>query len=243
MIEKWIHVQRWPSQALVLPRMQAHRGYCGDGAQENTLAAFRAARARGALMFECDVRLSKDQIPVIFHDEDLLRLAGLHDKVSDLTAVQLKDRAQVPTLAEVLLDPQVPRFVNIELKSVKKLDDALERKTADVVRKLKAENRVLFSSFNPFSLYRISLHLPQVPRALLVTPSDEPENHYLLKHMWLAPFFSFHCLHLDQAMVTESSMTFWAKKKIPVAVWTLKSKTEMQKYLQMGAISVITDVL
>jgi len=243
MIENFISVERWPSQALVLPRIQAHRGYCLEGAQENTLEAFRAAKARGALMIECDVQLSKDQIPVVFHDEDLRRLANRSELVSELKAQELKKWAQAPTLEEVLKDLQSPRFVNIELKSKKILDDPLERKVAEVVKKMKAQSRVLFSSFNPMSLYRISLHLPHVPRALLVTQADDAANSKLLKRMWLAPLLKFHCLHLDQNMVTEETMAFWKKKKIPVAVWTANTKEEVQRYLQMGAVSVITDVL
>lgn len=243
MIEKLISVERWPSQGLVLPRIQAHRGYWIEGAQENTLAAFREAKKRGALMFECDVRLSKDQVPVLFHDENLQRIAGRPETVTEVTAKELKAWANAPTLEEALIDPGSPRFVNIELKSRKRLDDPLERKVADVIKKLKAQNRVLFSSFNPMSLYRVSLHLPQVPRALLVTQNDEAENSILLKRMWLAPFLRFHCLHLDQSMITEESMAFWRRKKVPVAVWTAKSAEDVQKFLRMGAVSVITDAL
>lgn len=243
MIENFISSEPWPSQALILPRLQAHRGYWLGGAQENTLEAFREARKRGALMFECDVQLSKDQIPVIFHDENLERLANRPEKISELTASQLKEFARVPSLREVLADKEVPRFVNIELKSRRKLDDPLERKVAEVVRAQKAENRVLFSSFNPFSLYRMSLHLPDVPRALLVTQEDDPDNHYLLKHMWLAPLLSFHCLHLDHKMVNEKMMRMWSRRRIPIAVWTVNGKEEIQNYLRMGAISVITDTV
>lgn len=243
MIERFITVEKWPSQALVLPRIQAHRGFCLHGAQENTLQAFRDAKSSGALMFECDVRLSKDQIPVLFHDENLLRISNRPEKIIEVMAGDLKKWAQIPTLEEALQDPQAPPFVNIELKSQRKLDDPLERKVAEVVKKRRAQNRVLFSSFNPMSLYRMSLHLPQVPRALLVSASDEAPNSWALRKMWLAPFFSFHCLHLDHRLVTEKRMSFWNKKKIPVAVWTIQKKEDIQKYLRMGAVSVITDVL
>jgi len=128
MIERLITPEEWPSQALVLPRLQAHRGYCVDGAQENTLDAFRAAKVKGALMFECDVRLSRDQVPVVFHDADLQRLGNRPDLVKDLTAAELKTLVNAPTLREALTDQAVPRFVNVELKSKEKLDDPLERK-------------------------------------------------------------------------------------------------------------------
>ncbi len=243
MIEWLIRAEPWPSNGLVLPRLQAHRGYWKEGAQENTLDAFRAAKKKGALMFECDVRLSKDQVPVIFHDTDLNRLAGRANLVKDLTALELKQLVQAPTLQETLTDPGVPRFVNIELKSREKLDDPLERKVAEVINQTRAHSRVLFSSFNPMSLYRISLHLPEVPRALLVTEEDDPENSILLKKMLLAPLIRIHLLHLDHKMVTEESMKIWQRQQVPVAVWTVNGKTEIQKYQKLGVISVITDTL
>jgi glycerophosphoryl diester phosphodiesterase len=87
------------------------------------------------------------------------------------------------------------------------------------------------------------LHLPNVPRALLVTKQEDSDNHFLLKNMLLAPFLDFHCLNLHHSMVTEKTMALWNEKKVPVAVWTIQSKEDVQKYLRMGAISVITDVL
>ena len=125
MIENFISAEPWPQQGLVLPRLQAHRGYWLGGAQENTLEAFREARKRGALTFECDVQLSQDQVPVIFHDADLVRLRQRPEKISTLTAQQLKEIAQAPSLREILSDPQDPRFVSIELKSHKKEDAPL----------------------------------------------------------------------------------------------------------------------
>lgn len=236
-----ISVEKWPKQALVIPRIQAHRGYWKSGLQENTLEAFREARRRGALMFECDVQLSKDQIPVIFHDENLQRLASRPEMVRELSAQELKSLANIPTLQEVLMDPEVPRLANLELKTKILVDDALERKVAEVVRSVRAESRVLFSSFNPMSLFRIGLHLPNVPRALLVSPQEDPDNSILLRKMWLAPFFSFHLLHLDQMMVTEQTMQVWRKKRIPIAVWTVNNKEEIQRFLKLGVMSVITD--
>ncbi len=245
MIEKLIRAERWPTQALVLPRLQAHRGYWVEGAQENTLDAFRAAKAKGALMFECDVRLSKDQVPVVFHDEDIKRLgAGREEKVLELTASELQKLVNAPTLKQILTDQTVPRFVNIELKSKERLDDPLERKVAEVIRQTKADSRVLFSSFNPMSLYRMSLHLPDVPRALLVTEDEkDPDNSVILRKMLLAPLIRIHLLHLHHPMVTEQSMKIWRQQQMPVAVWTVNGKEEIQKYQRLGVISVISDSL
>jgi glycerophosphoryl diester phosphodiesterase len=59
----------WP-----YPRWIAHRG-AGTLAPENTLAAFRLGASHGYRMFECDVKLSRDGVPFLLHDDTLTRTA------------------------------------------------------------------------------------------------------------------------------------------------------------------------
>src|SRR5699024_280163 len=54
------------------PRMIAHRG-AGLHAPENTLAAMRYGAHHGYQMFEYDVKLSRDDVPVLVHDDTLDR--------------------------------------------------------------------------------------------------------------------------------------------------------------------------
>jgi glycerophosphoryl diester phosphodiesterase len=61
----------------------AHRGWHKFHI-ENTLEAFRAAYDAGCDMVEFDVQLSRDGVPVVFHDDDCKRLAGRRDNVFDL---------------------------------------------------------------------------------------------------------------------------------------------------------------
>jgi glycerophosphoryl diester phosphodiesterase len=241
-IESLIVPEPWPKGSLRVPRLQAHRGYWISGEQENTLAAIRAAKNQGALMFECDVQLSKDKVPVVFHDMDLRRIGKLDLKVADLTAKELRDKVNAPSLEEVLRDPHVPVLANIELKTNRHLNEALERKVSEVVSGLKIQHRVLFSSFNPSSLWRIKQFLPQVPRALLVS-AEEKENPWYLRSMSVAPFLSFHLLHLDKRMCTETRMRRLVKNKIPFAVWTVNERDQIEFFLKQGAVSVITDSL
>lgn len=232
----------WPETALRPPSLQAHRGYWQAGAQENTLSAFEAAKAQGFEMFELDVRLSAEAIPVVFHDADLRRLGKQRtDRVSDSTVEQLKAWAQVCTLEEVLISSQVPRFINIELKSNSVWQGSLEEAVAALVRKHGCESRVLFSSFNPLALWRMKRLLPTVPRALLATGEDDPENKIYLRQMWLAPYIGVHALHLDHNYVKPDAVTRWKKRQVPVALWTVNDPDEVRKYLQAGAISVISD--
>jgi len=90
----------------------AHRGYHAR-CVENTLEAFASAYGLGCDLVEFDVQLSRDGIPVIFHDDDLRRLAGRPEPVCELTAAELAKISlrdpitsavgRIPTLATFLV--------------------------------------------------------------------------------------------------------------------------------------------
>jgi glycerophosphoryl diester phosphodiesterase/sugar phosphate permease len=235
----------WPQGALKFPRYQAHRGFRPDNSvQENTLQAFERARQAGAEMVECDVQLSRDGEVVIFHDKDLVRLAGSSEKVSELTAAELMRKAQAPTLRALLQDEKAVQMVNIELKTSEVFDGRLELAVAKVVSDCEAQGRVLFSSFNPLSLRRISKRLPNVPRALLVSEDrTDPGNKVYLRKMWLGALARPHLLHIDSAMAEPKRIERWIERGIPVAVWTVNDAKVAENLLNLGVRSVISDVL
>jgi len=71
------------------PWMVAHRG-ARDQAPENTRAAFDRALSSGADGIEFDVQLSKDGVPVLYHDRTLYQISGRRQRVGDLTLDQLR---------------------------------------------------------------------------------------------------------------------------------------------------------
>lgn len=233
----------WPEGALMPPKYQGHRGYWKEGAQENTLASFESAAKRGLKMVEMDIRLSKDGIPVVFHDTDLKRLANLQKNVSECTALELRTSAQVPTLEEILLSRDIPQFLNIEFKTSKALNGDLEKKAAELIQKHQAEKRILFSSFNPLALWRLSHLLPNVPRALLATKEKDSENKFYLRYLLFAPYVNIHALHLDYHYVDTAQIEKWKQRKVPVALWTVNEKEKAEAYLKAGALSIISDTL
>lgn len=236
-----IRPAQWPNTGLQLPPHQVHRGLHRNGIQENTLEAFRAAKASGALMCETDVRLSRDHIPVLVHDADLRRVSGHEHQVKDLSAQELKTLAHVPTLVEALTDPKCPRFFNIELKS-KSINDPLAASVAQVIEELRAQSRVIFSSFNPIILWKMQHLLPTVPRALLVTHAHDPSNGWLLREMIFAPFIKLHMLNLDQELLTDEALHFWLKQEMPISAWTVNQEDKASKLLQNGVRSIISDL-
>ena len=70
------------------PLIIGHRG-ASAVAPENTLAAFREAIAVGADGIEFDVRLTRDGVPVVIHDNSLRRTGGLSQRIADMTWAEL----------------------------------------------------------------------------------------------------------------------------------------------------------
>ncbi|MBG6161583.1 glycerophosphoryl diester phosphodiesterase [Labrenzia sp. EL_195] len=70
------------------PLVIAHRGASAH-AFDNTMRAFRVAHELGADMWEVDVRLTKDGVPVAFHDEDLRKTCGVDRLLCDASAEEL----------------------------------------------------------------------------------------------------------------------------------------------------------
>ena len=144
----------------------AHRG-ASAYAPENTLAAFRLAEEQGADGIELDVQLTKDGQVVVIHDENIDRTGTGTGAVRDYTLEELRklsfhnhmeayEGEKIPTLEEVLTFVKQGRMeVNIELKTGVYWYPEIEKKTIEIVKKAGMEERVIYSSFNHYSVQKI----------------------------------------------------------------------------------------
>lgn len=127
------------------PLAFSHRGFA-PGGEENTIKAFAAAHRLGFKYMETDVHASKDGVLMVFHDEDLLRLAGDRRKISDCTAAEL-GRLRVagepiPTFDE-LLESFGDSHFNVDVK-----EPGAARLLAHAINRHGARHRVLVAAFN-----------------------------------------------------------------------------------------------
>ena len=83
-------------------QIYAHRGASADF-PEMTAAAYHGAIAQGADGFECDLRLSRDEVPVLWHNASMIERAGHDGLIAELKYADIK-RAypQLLTLDEFL---------------------------------------------------------------------------------------------------------------------------------------------
>ncbi len=76
-------MKSWP-----YPKLVAHRGG-GTLAPENTLAAFRLGQELGYAAHEFDVKLARDGVAILLHDDTLERTTNGHGRAADLTWQEL----------------------------------------------------------------------------------------------------------------------------------------------------------
>jgi glycerophosphoryl diester phosphodiesterase len=166
-----------------LPLWIAHRG-AGKLAPENTLAAFRLGAAHGYRAFECDVKLSADDVPFLLHDATLERttsgrgVAGELDwsALSRIDAGTWHSRAYagepLPSLEALAAYLHANAFaLDLEIKPTPGTDRHTGQVVGREAARLWAEADappLLFSSFRPEALAGARETAPHIPRALLL---------------------------------------------------------------------------
>ena len=155
------------------PLIIAHRGASAE-APENTLAAFRRALALKVDGIELDVHVTRDGVPVVFHDDSLRRLTGVRAQIGrktwrELQLLRVLGTERIPRLVDVLRLTRGRAIVQIELKA--------GTSVAPVVWAIiaaRATESVILASFFP-GLIRAARRLaPTVPRMLIATGRQTP---------------------------------------------------------------------
>lgn len=209
----------------------AHRGL-HDGNKlvwENTLAAFSAAM-KGGFPIECDLHLTKDGVPVVFHDSPLKRLTGEEGHARDLTAKQICSlnvggtAERVPTLDEMLshVGGRVPLV--IELKGDEGHDDGLVKAVAKSLSNYRGKAAIM--SFDHHLIRQFAKHAPDVPGGLTaegIKDADIEAHFSMLAHA--ISFVSYSVHHLPNRFIT----TVRSKLKMPVITWTVRSQADLEK--------------
>ena len=212
----------------------AHRG-ASDARLENTLPAFAHALERGADGVELDVQLSRDGEVIVFHDADLVRLAGRHERVEHLTwaelaQVQLQRGHKIPRLADVVAMWPTDRWLNVELKA------GGAQVGREAVRILAGRPGVVLSSFDPRMLLAARAAGSAYEHALLLA-AESPA----FLHVNGAQVFGCAGVHLDHRLCTAGTIRRYRDQGLAVGVWTVNSPLRKQTVAGWGVDRIFTD--
>jgi glycerophosphoryl diester phosphodiesterase len=169
-----------PDTGFLTHRPFAHRGLHGANLPENSLAAARSAIAAG-FGIECDVRLSADGVPLVFHDVRLERLTKSSGRTIALDAATLGrlklnngNCETIPTLAALLALTGRDTPLLIELKPDPECG-ALARLCRAVAALLDAmPHNAAIMSFDARAVSWFARHRPRVVRGMVLGSGDRP---------------------------------------------------------------------
>lgn len=197
----------------------AHRGF-SELYPENTLLAFKKALEAGVDGIETDIRLSRDEQAIIFHDDNLKRITGLDNTPEALTLLELKEldagSAQtIPSLDELLQLISSQATLILEIKYIpstyKRLCKIIEQKINDKL------DWVEVSCFDDEVLEYMHRLNPQIKLHKLIEHASilkdkEFENKYAY-----ASYFDINIelreLALEQGFFRGHKIIFWTVEK------------------------------
>lgn len=200
------------------PQIFGHRGVMARSL-ENTVESFQLARDQGADGVELDVRPCAGGQLVVFHDDDLRRLAGRGERIDALSfeevrAVRLDGGRRIPTLDEVFETLGPDMRVNVELKAG---DAATIGRLAECIARHQAGERVLVSSFYPRLLAMARRRLSAIPIGYLFH-DRQPRA---VQAGWPAHLLRATAVHPQHTILSAERIERWRGRGYLVNTWTV----------------------
>lgn len=219
--------------------LYAHRGLHDNhsDAPENSLRAFGKAADAG-FGIELDVQMSKDGVPVVFHDYTLKRICGAEGKVCEYTFEELKQFSlcgtdqKIPRFEDVLklVGGRVPLIVELKI-------EAGDLSVCPAADKLLTDYGGMYciESFNPLGIHWYRRNRPDVVRGQLAEAFSRGKEYtgplyFLLENLlfnWLTKpdFIAYNYRHADML----SRRLCRGLYRCTAAAWTIKSEEELKE--------------
>ncbi len=237
----------------LIPKIFGHRGAAGY-APENTLEAFHTAADMGVEWVEFDAKISKDFIPIVFHDDVLDRTTNGNGPVADKTWDELQQLeagswfadsftgTRIPSLEDVI-DVIIERDlgINVEIKPC----PGRAKETAEAVldtlsRVWDQHDRIIISSFDLVALEVAQDMAPEWTRGLCL-PGDWPENwpHDLdtaIEHLGIS------LIVVNGETITDDALRRVFETGLPVLAYTINDADLLRRLQSAGVSGVFTDV-
>lgn len=238
-------IKNWP-----YPTLFAHRGG-GSLAPENTLAAIRAGHEHSYVAVEFDVKLSRDGVALLMHDETLDRTTSGRGLVAGKSMAELDILDAGAWHSEQYRGEHIPRFstvstylhvqgmmANVEIKPCPGREAETGTRIAELCDELWRDRLVkpLVSSFSLASLRAARAAAPELPIGVLVKiPARE--------HLVLLEEFRAVSIHCEHEHINEELIKLFHQNGYRVMTYTVNEPARAAALLEMGVDGIFTDNL
>jgi len=233
-----------------IPKIIGHRGACGY-APENTLESIKTAAEIGTAWVELDVKLTKDSVPIIFHDDTLDRTTNGHGPVADMLYKDIEDldagswyadafaTAKIPTLEEAIDEILKSGMgLNLEIKPCPGREIETAEAAMDILSRIWDDpEKLLISSFQHVSIETARDLAPEWKRALLI---DEPLQNWLE----LADYLDVATINIDgrDQSLTQDLVETYIESGRQVLAYTINDPFRAKLLYSWGVDGVFSDV-
>lgn len=224
-------IKKYPNTKFI-----AHRGLPSK-VLENTLEGFKKAAKLPFFGIETDIHLTLDQVAIIHHDDNLIRLANIDLNINEtsyevISALKLKDTYKIPLLdAYIDICKTYHKEAIIELKPKFSLDQI-----KFIIEKIEAHDyldHVIFISFHRENLVQLKSILKICNIQILTDTFDEDIFNFLIKHRF--------DLSIHHSQVTKDLINLLHKNDIKISTWTVNDKVLMESLAKLGIDYITTD--
>lgn len=210
----------------------AHRGLHGDGIPENSAAAFENAIKNG-YPIEMDIQLTKDLVPVVFHDDDMKRMTGVDAKIQTKTLAEVKEMRLAGTDEKIMTFEEFLTFVNgrtpvvIEYKTQPDKEIIVD-KTLPFLDAYKGE--FVVQSFDPMIVGTLRKRRPEFIRGQLICRDRHKDQKWIVDRMLANGLFNFiskpDFININAKYLPLPKSMCRGKR---VICWTIRNEEDRQK--------------
>ena len=238
-------------KTLKLPKLIGHRGV-KDLCPENTIESITKAFDLGLTYVEIDVKISKDEVPILLHDDTLDRTTNgkglavnyVYDDIKKLDAGKFfynkNTNIFVPKLEDILnLCIKNRGNLNIELKPNKNYENLNVKKIIEITNKIN-EVEVFFSSFDLQSIKELNKLLPKSIKSFLI---DDFNLYNLDDLIDIANKYQISICGLNIDIISEDIVKKIKKEKILITAYSNSSISypQINDMFKMGIDSFFVD--
>ncbi len=221
-------------------------GHRGSGYYvENSFEAVQDANMNGADFAEIDIQLSKDNVPMVFHDASLSRLSDVNKAISDLTAQELETISiyeknheshiiSLEHLIEKMREEKMKVGLLIELKPSGDNSQQMVHKIIEIIEKYQFSKQAIFMSLDYKSVSLLNQLKPEwwVGYCIFGSVGDIDDSIWDMNIDFLA---------MEENRASTSMIQKAVSHMIPIYIWTVDNSKKMKQYLDMGVCGLITN--